>query len=49
MWREGDADMLRICLDTVIPRLTADENVKAIADNTFTEEFREYLKSGKHK
>ena len=45
MWREGNAEMLRICLEEVIPRLMADEKASAIAGNTFTEEFREYLQN----
>ena len=37
--------MLRICLEEVLPRLMADEKASAIAGNTFTEEFREYLQN----
>ena len=43
MWREGDQEMLDICMETVIPVLKKNAYMGAILKDTITEEFRDYL------
>ena len=43
MWREGDQEMLDICMETVIPVLKKNAYMGTILKDTITEEFRDYL------
>ena len=43
MWREGDQEMLDICMETVISVLKKNAYMGAILKDTITEEFRDYL------
>ena len=43
MWREGDQEMLDICMETVMPVLKKNDYMGAILKDTITEEFRDYL------
>ena len=43
MWREGDQEMLDICMETVMPVLQGSAYMGAILEGTITEEFRDYL------
>ena len=43
MWREGDQEMLDICMDVVIPVLKESVYMGEILGDTVTEEFRDYL------
>ena len=43
MWREGDREMLDICMDAVIPVLKENVYMRAVLDDTITEEFRKFL------
>ena len=47
MWREGDAEMLAVCMETVVPQILASALLRRIFEANITEEFREYLKSNK--
>ena len=47
MWREGNEEMLGICIDTIVPELLADKSMRALFEKNITEEFREYLKGDK--
>jgi hypothetical protein len=47
MWREGDREILDICMDAVIPVLKENVYMAAIMEDTVTEEFRDYLEGGR--
>lgn len=42
MWREGDRQMLGICMEILIPRLRSG-SISETFDKTITDEFREYI------
>lgn len=42
MWREGDGEMLEVCMQTMLPLLREDETAWQIFLGTVTEEFREF-------
>ncbi len=44
MWREGDAEMLGIAMDTMLPAIQADPAAAELFADTITEEFREYIR-----
>ena len=43
MWREGDEEMLRVCLDDVLPAVLSDEAARTAFESSITSEFRSYL------
>ncbi len=44
MWREGDEEMLDICIGTIVPRMLADNASRTVFEDSITQEFRDYLK-----
>ena len=49
MWREGDEEMLRICLDDVLPALLSDATAGEAFEKSITAEFRAYLEGSRQK
>ena len=49
MWREGDEEMLRICLDDVLPSLLSDATAGEAFEKSITAEFRSYLEGSRQK
>lgn len=43
MWREGNQEMLDVCVNTVIPAMEGSPGLKSIFSETVTEEFRDWL------
>ena len=43
MWREGNQEMLDVCVNTVIPAIEGSPGLKSIFSETVTEEFRDWL------
>ena len=43
MWREGDAEMLGICMETVLPVLKSGDRIRGVFENSITDEFRNYI------
>lgn len=46
MWREGNEEMLDICIRKVMPVLTGSGPAREVFEDSITEEFREYLAAG---
>ena len=43
MWREGNREMLDVCLDTVIPEIESSPQLSRVFNDNITDEFREWL------
>ena len=43
MWREGDQQMLDICMNTVIPGIRKSLQLSRVFEETITDEFRDWL------
>lgn len=43
MWREGNEEMLGICLETVIPVLRRHGSSRIVFESGITDEFRDWL------
>ncbi len=43
MWREGNREMLDVCMDTVIPEIESSPQLSRIFRENITDEFREWL------
>ena len=46
MWREGDEEMLCVCMEDVLPAVLSDEAARTAFESSITSEFRSYLEDG---